>query len=113
MSIEERLATFIETQKSLGDLRKQVLTLKKTCDKLESEIKEYMTNNELDSISIKGGEIVLYNKKVSKTFSKENIVENLKNELNGDTNKAEKLADSILKNKIFNLEPKVKAVLKK
>lgn len=113
MSIEEKFAQFISFETELVALRKKTSEIKKAKDKLEVEIKEYMKNNELDSISINNAQIVLYDKKISKTFSKEAIVENLKEQLNGDENKAEALADSILKNKTFNTEPKVKAVIKK
>jgi predicted RNase H-like nuclease (RuvC/YqgF family) len=113
MLIEEKMSLYIENQKKLTQMRKQVTTLKQTTDHLEGEIKEYMTKNDLDSINIQGSEIVMYNKKTSRTFSKENIIENLKMGLNGDEPRAERLAESILKNKIFSVEPKVKAVIKK
>lgn len=113
MSIEEKFAQFIDYETEMAELRKKISVIKKTKDKLELEIKEYMENNELDSVSIKGAQIVIYDKKISKTFSKEAIVENLKDHLNGDENKAEVLAESIIKNKTFETEPKVKAVIKK
>ena len=66
----------------------------------------------MDSISLKDGEIVLYSRKISQTFKKETIVERLTEELK-DNLKAEQLAQSILENKKFIVEDKIKAVIKK
>jgi hypothetical protein len=66
----------------------------------------------MDSISLKEGEIVLYPKKISQMFKKEVIMEKLTEELK-DGKKAEELTQSILQNKRFVIEDKLKAVIKK
>lgn len=110
--IQNKLSQYIEYNKQLGNLRSQLKDLKKETQNLENEIKEYMNNNDMDSISLKDGEIVLYTRKISQTFKKETIVEKLTEELN-DSSKAEHLAESILGNKKFIVEDKIKAVIKK
>lgn len=111
-AIQEKLLQYIDYNKQLGNLRNQVKSLKKETQELEKEIKEYMTKNDMDSISLKDGEIVLYTRKISQTFKKETIVEKLTEELK-DSLKAEQLTQSILENKKFIVEDKVKAVIKK
>lgn len=112
MSIEEKFTQYLQMNKEMGIVRKQLKEQKKQCDNLEKEIKDYMQSNEMDSISLQEGEIVLYSRKISQTFRKENIVEKLTEKLN-NSEKAEELADSIISNKKFVLEDKIKAVIKK
>jgi hypothetical protein len=111
-TIQEKLSQYIEFNKQLANLRNGLKTLKKQTQDLEKEIKEYMTKNDMDSISLKDGEIVLYSRKISQTFKKETIVEKLTEELK-DSEKAERLTQSILENKKFIVEDKIKAVIKK
>jgi DNA repair ATPase RecN len=112
MSVQEKFTQYLNLQKQLAEVRKQQKELKKTTDELEKEIKEYMTKNEMDCITMKEGEIVLYAKKISQTFKKETIVETLTEKLN-DSQKAEELTQSILGNKKFLVEDKVRAVIRK
>lgn len=112
ISIQEKFQKYLEIQKQLVESRKQQKELRKEIDSLESEIKQYMTKNDMDSISLKDGEIVLYSKKISQTFKKEVIMQKL-NERLKDTQKAEELTQSILQNKSFILEDKIKAIIKK
>lgn len=111
-SIQEKFSAFISVNKDLGSLRKQIKDLKNKADALEKEIKNYMTSNDMDSISTKDGEIVLYSRKISQTFKKETIVEKLTEKLN-DSVKAEELTQSIMQNKKFLVEDKVKAIIRK
>jgi hypothetical protein len=111
-AIQEKFQKYLEIQKQLVESRKQQKEWRKDIDSLESEIKQYMTKNDMDSISLKDGEIVLYSKKISQTFKKEVIMEKL-NERLKDTQKAEELTQSILQNKSFILEDKIKAIIKK
>lgn len=110
--IQEKFAEYFKVSKDIAALRKQQNNLKKMSETLESEIKEYMTQNDLDSLSFKDGQIVLYDRKNMQTYKKENIVECLKEELKGDADKAEKLASSIIANKVYKIEKKVKVNLK-
>lgn len=111
-TIQDKLLEYIEYNKQLATLRTNLKNLKKQTQDLEKEIKEYMTKNDMDSISLKDGEIVLYSRKISQTFKKETIVEKLTEELK-DSEKAERLTQSILDNKKFIVEDKIKAVIKK
>jgi len=111
-SIDAALNEYIDLISGLAALRKQVKEKKTQADALEKHIKEFMVKNKMDSIALKEGEIVIYSKKISQTFKKETIVEKLTEELK-DSHKAEILTESILKNKKFIVEDKVKAVLKK
>lgn len=110
--IQEKFQKYLDLQKQITEIRKQQKDLKTIIDTLESEIKEYMTKNDMDSISLKDGEIILYPRKISQTFKKEVILEKLTEKLN-DSNKAEELTQSILQNKQFLVENKIKANLKK
>lgn len=110
--INEKFTRYLEIQKLLADSRKQQKTWKEELQNLESAIKQYMTENDMDSISLKDGEIVLYAKKISQTFKKEVIMEKLAEKLKDDR-KAEELTDSILQNKRFIVEDKLRAVIKK
>lgn len=111
-SFNQKFNKYLQIQKSLTESRKQQKEWKKTLDILEKDIKEYMTKNDMDSISLKDGEIVLYEKKISQMFKKEVIIEKLTEQLK-DSQKAEQLTQSILQNKRFVLEDKLKAVIKK
>jgi DNA repair ATPase RecN len=111
-SINQKFQQYLEIQRSLAESRKQQKDQKKTLDSLEKDIKEYMTKNDMDSISLKEGEIVLYPRKISQMFKKEVIMEKLAEKLN-DNKKAEELTHSILQNKRFVVEDKLKAVIKK
>ncbi len=110
--IQETFQTYLQLQKQLVEMRKGIKAIKKNADTLELEIKEYMTKNDMDSISLKDGEIVLYARKIPQTFKKEVIMEKINEKLK-DTQKSEELAQSIIQNKQFIVEDKIKAVIKK
>ena len=110
---QEKFLKYLDLQKKLVESRKQQRQLKEESHILEKEIREYMTKNDMDSISLKEGEIVLYAKKISQTFKRDTIVEKLTKSLQCDESKAEALADNLIKNKTFVLEDKVKAIIKK
>ena len=110
--IQEKLHKYLDLQKQLGEIRKQQNIIKKSLQNMEVDIKEYMTTNDMDSISLKDGEIVLYGKKISQTFKKEVMLEKINEKLK-DSQKAEELTESILNNKQFIVENKIKAVIKK
>lgn len=111
-TIQEKFKEFLELNKELSLLRKTIKDKKDYVTQLEKDIKEYMTNNNMDSIAMKDGEIVLYEKKISQTFKKDTIVEKLTEQLK-DSQKAEALTQCILENKKYIVEDKIKAVLKK
>lgn len=111
-TLQEKFTSYLELNKELAQLRKQQRALKSKITDIEKDIKEYMTKNEMDSIALKDGEIILYNKKIPQTFKKEAIVEKLTESLK-DSQRAEELTDSILHNKKFVVEEKIRAVIKK
>jgi hypothetical protein len=110
--IQETFQTYLQLQKQLVEMRKNMKAVKKNTDALELEIKEYMTQNDMDSVSLKDGEIVLYARKIPQTFKKEVIMEKINEKLK-DTQKSEELAQSIIQNKQFIVEDKIKAIIKK
>jgi hypothetical protein len=112
-SHQEKFHKYLEIQKELSEMRKKQTECKKQLITLETEIKEYMTQNDMDSISLKDGQIVLYAKKISQTFKRDTIANKLAESLDCDEKKAETLADTILKNKKYIVEEKIKAVIKK
>lgn len=110
-SIKQKLEQYLQVNKELSEMRKQQKEHKKTIDLLEKDIQDYMTQNNLDSISTSTGEIILYEKKTSQTFKKDTMVEKLTHELK-DPLVAEKIVDSIISNKVFVTQPKIRAKLK-
>lgn len=110
--IQQKFQNYLELHKSLSQMRKEQKETKNLIDKLEKEIKDYMTQNDMDSISLKDGEIILYAKKVSQTFKKEVLMEKINEHLK-DSQESERLTESILHNKKYILQDKIKAVIKK
>lgn len=113
MDIQEKFKLYIELQKEIVAFRKKQSEQKKILSSLEKEIHEYMESNQMDNISLKDGEIILYDRKVSQSFKRPAMIEKITEELKCDEAKAEKLAESILTNKVFTLEKKLKTNLKK
>ena len=111
-TVQEQFAEYLTLNKELAGYRTKTRDLKRKVDELEKTIKEYMKSHDMDSISLQEGQIVLYSKKIPQTFKKEVITEKLTETLK-DAQKAEELAQSILQNKAFVIEDKVKAVIKK
>ena len=113
INIQDKFRVYLEIQKELSNFRKKQAEQKKVLQALEDEIKDYMKNNDMDSIALKEGEIVLYDKKVSQTFKRPVVVEKITEKLKCDEKKAEELAESIFSNKVFTVEKKLKANIKK
>jgi hypothetical protein len=112
LDIQEKFKLYIELNKEITEFRKKQRDQKKILDQLEKEIFSYMSDNNMDNISLKDGEIVLYDKKVSQSFKRPAIIEKLTEKLHCDEKKAEDIAESILTNKVFTLEKKIKANIK-
>lgn len=113
MDIQDKLKLYLELNKEIAEFRKKQRDQKKVLDQLEKEIFDYMSDNNMDNISLKDGEIVLYDKKVSQSFKRPAIVEKLTEKLRCDEKKAEDIAESLLSNKVYTLEKKIKVNIKK
>lgn len=111
--IQSKFKKYLEINKDINQFRKKVNEHKKTLQSLEQEIQDYMTDNDMTSIQLNEGEIVLYERKISQSFKKESIADCLKIKLKCDENKADDLAQSILQNKSFKVESKLKVNIKK
>ena len=112
MDIQEKFKLYLELNKEIAEFRKKQREQKKILDKLEKEIHEYMTDNDMDNISLKDGQIVLYDKKISQSFKRPAIIEKLTEKLECDEKKAEDIAESILTNKVYTVEKKIKFNIK-
>ena len=112
VTIKNKLEKYIQLNKDLSALRKSQSEIKKNIETLETDIKTYMMSNDMDTISLSDGQIVLYGKKVSQTFKKDTIVEKLTEKLK-DSHKAEELTESIMQNKKFIVQDRIKAVIHK
>lgn len=110
--IQQKFQNYLDLHKSLSKMRKEQKEAKSLLDKLEKDIKEYMTENDMDSIALKDGEIILYSKKVAQTFKKEVLMETINEQLK-DSQESERLTESILHNKKYVLQDKIRAVIKK
>ena len=113
MDIQEKFKLYLELNKEIVEFRKKQREQKKVLDQLEKEMHDYMSDNNMDSISLKDGEIVLYDRKVSQSFKRPAIVEKLTEKLRCDEKKAEDIAESILTNKVYTVEKKIKVNIKK
>jgi hypothetical protein len=113
MDIQEKFKLYLELNKEIAEFRKKQRDQKKVLDQLEREIFDYMSDNNMDNISLKDGEIVLYDKRVSQSFKRPALVEKLTEKLRCDEKKAEDIAESILTNKVYTVEKKIKANIKK
>jgi hypothetical protein len=111
--IQEKFKLYLQLNKEIVEIRKKQAAQKKIIQNLEDDIKEYMKKNEMNSISLNEGEIILSDFKISQNFKKETIVDKLTEKLKGDGDLAEKLAESIVTNKVFITSQKLKAKLKK
>jgi hypothetical protein len=113
MDIQEKFKLYIELNKEIAEFRKKQRDQKKVLDQLEREIYDYMADNNMDNISLKDGDIVFYDKKISQSLKRPAIIEKLTEKLRCDEKKAEDIAESILSNKVYTLEKKIKANIKK
>ena len=113
LSIEDKFKLYLNLNKEIAEFRKYMNAKKKLLLNLEDSIKEYMKENEMDSINCADGEIILSDFKVSQTYKKETIIDKLTEKLKGNNELAENLADSIITNKVFLTSKKLKAKLKK
>ena len=113
MSAQDKCKLYLQLNKEIAEYKKKNKDQKKLLQQLEKDIYEYMLDNDMDSIQTKDGEIVMYDKKKSETFKRENITECLKDSLKCDDIKADRIAESILSNKVFTTEKKIKANIKK
>lgn len=113
MDIQEKLKLYVELNKEITEFRKKQRDQKKVLDQLEKEIFDYMSDNNMENISLKDGDIIIYDKKVSQSFKKPAIVEKLTEKLRCDEKKAEDIAESLLTNKVYTLEKKIKVNIKK
>ena len=111
--IQAKFKKYLDINKDINTFRKKVSENKKVLQSLEQEIQDYMLENDMTSIQLNDGEILLYDRKVSQSFKKESISECLKTKLKCDEDKADDIAQSILTNKVFKIESKIKVNLKK
>lgn len=112
-NIQEKLKLYLDLNKEITEFRKKQRDKKKIMEQLEKEIFDYMSTNNMDNISLKDGEIILYDKKISQSFKRPAIVEKLTEKLKCDEKKAEDIAESLLSNKVYSLEKKIKVNIKK
>jgi RNA binding exosome subunit len=116
-NMNENINEYLKIHKELSELRKTQSKQKKRLIELESLIKSYMQDHNVDTLQgTNGGEIKLYDKKIPQTFKKENIINKLTEKLHNTNLKGtsvEDLTESILKNNVFVTEEKIKAIVKK
>lgn len=108
MSIKEKVEEFLQNSKEIATLRKQITLFTKQNKQLEAEIKGYLLENDMDSISLASGEVFIYDKKINDTFKSENMIQNVKTELDCDESKAEKIVKSITDNKSYTIQKSLK-----
>ena len=113
VSIQEKFKLYISLHKEIAEFRKKQNEQKKILKTLEQDIQEYMISESLDNISLADGDIVIYQRKVNKGMKKEAIAGLLAEKLKCNETKAEELAESLLTNKVFVVENKIKANIKK
>lgn len=112
-TIEDKFNQYLDLNKKITELKKTQNEYKKILLNIEQDIQNYMIENNMDSISLNGGQIVLYERKQALTFKKETMTDKIVDELKCNQDKATKLAESIITNKVFNVVQKIKANIKK
>lgn len=113
VSIQEKFKLYIALQKEIAEFRKKQAEQKKVLQTLEADIQEHMLNEGLDNITLADGEIVIYQRKTNQAMKKPAMTEKIAEKLKCTDEKAEELAEALLGNKIFAVENKIKANLKK
>lgn len=103
----ENVKKYADAAKAVSDLKKRAKELKAEMANLETSIKQFMVENEVDAISVKNIQISLGTQKISKTFKRDSMVKRLKEKV-GDTSTAEELTDWVINNRIFDEKPKLK-----
>ena len=112
--VKIKIKEFLDTNEKIKDLKKELKELTQKKQQRELEIKEWMITNEKQQIKSDLGNIVLYNKKVSKGgFSKDTIKEKISNEMGELVNHSqlEKLTENLFK-KEFDIQEALKIVKK-
>jgi len=109
--IEKSLHEYFLLQGEVSQMKTRSKELKQKISSLERSIKAYMESNHMTNLTTTMGEVILYGKKVAQTFKKETIIETLTEKLH-NSKQAEELTDSIIQNKKFKIEDKIKVVLK-
>lgn len=113
VSIQEKFKLYIALQKEIVQFRKKQAEQKKVLQTLEADIQEHMLNEGLDNITLADGEIVIYQRKTNQAMKKPAMTEKIAEKLKCTDEKAEELAEALLGNKIFSVENKIKANIKK
>lgn len=113
ISIQDKFKLYIALQKEIATFRKKQAEQKKILQTLEADIQDYMLNEGLDNISLADGDIVIYQRKTNQGMKRPAIIEKISEKLKCTDEKAEELAESILTNKVFAVENKIKANIKK
>lgn len=113
VSIQEKFKLYIALQKEIAEFRKKQAEQKKVLQTLEADIQEHMLEHQLDNITLADGEIVIYQRKTNQAMKKPAMTEKIAEKLKCTDEKAEELAEALLGNKIFAVENKIKANLKK
>lgn len=111
--IQEKFKLYIALQKEIVEFRKKQAEQKKILKTLEEDIQEYMLDQGLDNISLADGDIIIYQRKTNQAMKKPAIVEKIEEKLKISNEKAEELAQALLDNKVFTIENKIKAQIKK
>jgi hypothetical protein len=111
-TIQDKFELYVKINKEIAEFRRKQAGQKKLLTNLEQEIQQYMIDNQLDSVSLKEGQIVLFEAKTSGTFKRDTMVDLLTEKLK-DEKKAESIVESIISNKVFTITQKVKINLKK
>jgi hypothetical protein len=106
--MKEEVKELIEKTEQIKDYKKIISKINKDIKTLNGKIKEWMENNDKETITYQGMEIRLVDKHISQSFKKEVIQEKLMEELNVPSEQCEQIADRIINNKKFI----VKKVLK-
>ena len=113
VTIKDKFKLYLSLHKEIAEFRKKQNEQKKVLQTLEQDIQEYMLSNAMTTISLNEGDIICHEKKTNQGMKKPAIIDKITEKLKCNQQKAEELAESILTNKIFVSEPKIKVSLKK
>ena len=112
MEIDNLKANYSNLQKELTELKEKSKEVKGKLTDLEIDIQDYMQDNNLTKLKFSdGSSLLLSDTKQMGGFKKETITESLKDKL--DDQKANEIADHIVKNRPFTEKKVIKYQKKK
>jgi hypothetical protein len=117
--IKEVYDNYYRLKHEMKTLKEQERKVSKDIQEEEIKIKEHMTVNQIDCVSMTNYQIILYEKKINQTYKKQTIksvilesMDTIK-QLTDNDRISELLTENIMNNKVFITKPEIKIKINK